>query len=267
MRFCTSFSLDKTALRSAHCNHTKENAASVQQYPTVLTRHKAYWSHEAHYFDKFYSICPFEMWIVRFFIGKNMKITSFSRWNLPPSAPVPKLFSMFAEKLRIDSADSLKKLTTTLPNKVYVDFFLALFFQYISLSSHKNIGIVRLAFCCCRLFFLRLCESFVFIYFANSYDLVAIAIILDSGLPDKCPFVRIAVETFVWTIHRESGVPKFQYSAALSMILAFHFLFLSIKSPTQWIMTRSFFCFSINSFKHRIVHIHTHFIRMIDRLC
>lgn len=139
---------------------------------------------------------------------------------------------MFAEKLRIDSADSLKKLTTTLPNKVNVDFlFFALFFQYISLSSHKNIGIVRLTFCCCRLFFLRLCEFFVFIYFANSYD--SVAIILDSGMPDKCPFVRIAVETFVGTIHRESSVPQFQYSAVLSMIFAFHFFFLSIKSPKQ----------------------------------
>lgn len=30
--------------------------------------------------------------------------------NLPPNAPVPKLFSIFAEKFRIDRADSLKGL-------------------------------------------------------------------------------------------------------------------------------------------------------------
>lgn len=37
--------------------------------------------------------------------------------NLPPSAPVPKLFSIFAEKFRIDNADSLNSFPLCLRKK------------------------------------------------------------------------------------------------------------------------------------------------------
>lgn len=59
--------------------------------------------------------------------------------DLPPSAPVPKLFSIFAEKLRIDSADSLIRYFIH-NNCVESEqqFFVFSFYLVLLLSNHKN---------------------------------------------------------------------------------------------------------------------------------